>query len=117
MEQQNHYENLDRAEHHACPRCFGFGQTSPVEGRTLTCQRCFGTGEDLLGTLARWEADLQDLRSEWTYYNRLMVQARGGKRLGLSKKVDALAKRGQNVKEAIQSLRAEINSHSQPAPF
>jgi hypothetical protein len=117
MEAQSHYENLDRAHNHVCPRCEGFGKTAPVEGRTLPCQRCFGTGEDLNGTLASWEADLQDLRSEWKYYNGLMAASRGGKRLGLSKKVDALVKRGQGVKEAIESLRAEILAHQTQAPF
>lgn len=112
-----HYENLNRAAHHSCPRCEGKGHTSPVEGRTLPCGRCFSTGEDLLGTLHSWEADLQDLKAEWRRYNALVQAARGGKRLGLSKKLEGLTKRGQALKAAIEELKAEINGHLTPTPF
>ena len=119
MEQQNHihYENVTRADTLACPRCEGFGKTCPVQGQTLTCQRCFGTGEDTLGRLATWEADLHDLRIEWKRYNGLVAQARGGKKLGMSKKLDALAQRGVNLKAHIDALKNEILTHQAPAPF
>lgn len=112
-----HYANLDRAEHHVCPRCEGNGETAPVSGRTLPCARCFGTGEDLTGTLASWEADLQDLRIEWKRYNALVQAARGGKRFGMTKKLDALQARGSELKAHIQALRQEIAAHITPAPF
>jgi hypothetical protein len=112
-----HYANLARADAHKCPRCEGQGQTSPVQGRLLPCARCFGTGEDLLGTLSTWEADLQDLRIEWKRYNALVQAARGGKRFGMTKKLDALGARGQHLKAHIDALRQEISAHLQPAPF
>jgi len=116
-ENSNHYENHLRAEHHACPRCEGRGETNPVKGRTLPCTQCFGTGEDLKGTLARWEADLVDLRLEWQHYNKLVTAARGGKRIGLSKKLDALTKRGKAHLEMVEALRAEVKAHTNVAPF
>jgi len=113
----NHYENTKRAEHHVCPRCEGRKETNPVQGRTLPCSRCFGTGEDVQGTLATWEADLVDLRLEWHRYNSLVAAARGGKKIGLSRKLEGLTKRGKELLTAVEDLRAEVASHKATAPF
>jgi hypothetical protein len=112
-----HYENTNRAAHHVCPRCEGNGEVAPVATRLVVCGRCFGTGEDIVGTLANWEADLTDLRNEWKHYNSLMLASRGGRRFGLSKKVDALALRGKNLKVELEALRAEVEAHKASAPF
>ena len=112
-----HYENTGRAHHHVCPRCEGNGVCAPVAGRTLTCGRCFGTGEDVVGTLASWEADLVDLRSEWAHYRSLVLTSTGGRKFGLTKKLDALTKRGQGLATAVTALRAEIAQHKVAAPF
>lgn len=117
METATHYENTKRIEHHKCPRCEGHGETNPVKSRSLPCTQCFGTGEDIKGTLARWEADLVDLRIEWQRYNALVAGSTGGRRLGLSKKLAGLTKRGKLQLAAVEALRAEIAAHKVVAPF
>lgn len=114
---ENHYENTTRIAHLQCPRCGGKGETAPVSGRTLTCGRCFGTGEDIVGTLTSLEADLVDLRSEWSRYNSMVLAAHGGKKIGLSRKLDGLSKRGKSLLAIVEALRVEVASHKAGAPF
>lgn len=109
-----HYENTTRRVKLTCPRCEGQGETAPVKGRTLKCSRCSGTGEDLVGMLATWEADLSDLRLEWQHYHDLVVSSRGGRRFGLSKKLNALTLRGKELASQIEALRSELTSHKVP---
>lgn len=113
----NQYENTTRLGHLLCPRCEGRGVTCPVSTRTLPCTRCYNTGEDLVGSLATWEADLIDLRLEWERYSKLVAQARGGRRFGLSKKLEGLEKRGRALLEKVRGLRAEIDMFKAVAPF
>ena len=70
-----------------------------------------------MGTLARWEADLVDLRQEWQRYSGLVAGSKGGRRLGLSKKLAGLTQRGVSHLAAVEALRAEVAAFKAVAPF
>ena len=94
-----------------CPRCEGNGSTTRSTVHPQVCRRCWGTGKDLIGLLADKEADLADLRVEYERYSALVDAAEtNGARKGRTYKLDALKRRGKELRAETDKLRALVSS-------